>query len=142
MAELFSSEWAAAAKDAINAFPDDDYRDTKLFMFWDWIDVAKASFDGSLAIGDKDSGRYVTFVFKGGTVTEATTSDTVPDATFVLAGDANTWQDIIGGYDAGKAVMYRRLRLISGDVFRFFNRIYLFTESLVAVSKVPTSLSA
>ena len=38
--------------------------------------------------------------------------------------------------------MYRRLMLEGGDVFRFFNRVYLFTESLVALSKVPTDLPA
>jgi hypothetical protein len=38
--------------------------------------------------------------------------------------------------------MYRRLRLEKGDVFRFFNRIYFFTEALVALSKVPASLPA
>ena len=142
MAELFSKEWAAAAKDAINGFPDDAYRETKLFMYWDWIDVAKNSFAGSLAIGDKDADRYVTFTFKDGVVTDAVASDGVPDATFVLAGDQQTWKDIVDGYDAGKAVMYRRIRLVAGDVFRFFNRIYLFTESLVAVSRVETTLPA
>jgi hypothetical protein len=39
-------------------------------------------------------------------------------------------------------MMYRRLRLEQGDVFRFFNRVYLFTESLVAISKVPATLPA
>ena len=64
------------------------------------------------------------------------------DATFVLAGDYAAWKDIAEGYDAGKAVMYRRLRLEQGDVFRFFNRVYLFTESLVAISKIPATLPA
>ena len=67
-------------------------------------------------------------------------SDDGPDATFVLVGDFDVWKDILEGYDSGKAVMYRRLRLEKGDVFRFFNRIYFFTESLVALSKVPAQL--
>ncbi len=147
MAELFSEEWAEAAKDAINTFPDDEYRETKLFMFWDWIDAARKGFKGSLAICARDlpsNGsivpRYVTFAFEDGQVTKATVSDTAGDATFVLAGDYAAWKEIAEGYDAGKAVMYRRLRLEQGDVFRFFNRVYLFTESLVAIAKVPATL--
>jgi hypothetical protein len=147
--DLFSQEWANAARDAINTFPDDAYRETKLFMYWDWIAAAKSGFKGSLAIGVRDlpngsspSPRYVTFAFDDGECTTAMVSNEQPDATFVLAGDYQTWKDIIGGYDAGKAVMYRRLRLEHGDVFRFFNRVYLFTESLVALSKLPATLPA
>jgi putative sterol carrier protein len=149
VADIFSSEWAETARDAINTFPDDAYRDTKLFMYWDWIAAAKSSFEGSLALGVRDmpngssqSPKYVTFAFSGGDCTSAFVSDDAGDATFVLAGDYETWKDIVGGYDAGKAVMYRRLRLEQGDVFRFFNRVYLFTESLVALSKVPATLPA
>jgi hypothetical protein len=142
MSEFFSAEWATQAKDAINNFPDDAYRETKLFMYWDWITAAKKSFNGSWAVGVRDLNRYVTFTFKDGVVTEANPSDEPPEASFVLAGDLATWKDVIGGYDAGKAVMYRRFRLDQGDVFRFFNRIYVFTESLVAMSKVPAELQA
>jgi hypothetical protein len=149
MSELFSEEWARAAKDAINTFPDDEYRETKLFMFWDWITAARTGFNGSLAICARDlpsngsvAPRYVRFVFEDGQVTDATVSDDAPDATFILAGDYAAWKDIAEGYDAGKAVMYRRLRLEQGDVFRFFNRVYLFTESLIAISKVPATLPA
>jgi hypothetical protein len=142
MSDFFSAEWAAAAKDAINEFPDDAYRETKLFMYWDWIAAAKRSFNGSWAVGIRDLDRYVTFTFADGVVTSADVSDEPPDADFVLAGDLATWRDVIAGYDAGKAVMYRRFRLDKGDVFRFFNRIYVFTESLVAMTKVPASLPA
>lgn len=144
---LFSQEWAEAARKAINTFPDDAYRETKLFMYWDWIAAAKSGFNGSLAVGVHDlpngsapSPKYVTFTFADGECASVSLSDDVPDATFVLGGNYETWKDIIGGYDAGKAVMYRRLRLEQGDVFRFFNRVYLFTESLVALSKVPARL--
>ncbi len=142
MAEFFSEAWAAEAKDAINNFPDDTYRETKLFMYWDWITAAKKTFNGSWAVGVRDLNRYVTFTFSDGVVTTAELSDEPPDASFVLAGDLATWRDVMDGYDAGKAVMYRRFRLDKGDVFRFFNRIYVFTESLVAMSKVPADLPA
>ena len=142
MSDFFSTEWANEAKDAINSFPDDAYRETKLFMYWDWITAAKKSFNGSWAVGVRDLGKYVKFTFKDGVIVSADLSDEAPDADFVLAGDLATWRDVMDGYDAGKAVMYRRFRLDKGDVFRFFNRIYVFTESLVAMTKVPAALPA
>lgn len=147
--EFFSQAWADEGRDAINTFPDDAYRETKLFMYWDWIAAAKDKFNGSLAFLIRDlpnngsSGpSSVTFTFADGSCTEAKASGESPEASFVLAGNYDVWKDIIEGYDAGKAVMYRRLRLEGGDVFRFFNRIYLFTESLVALSKIPAKLPA
>ncbi len=152
MAErIFTKEWADEVKQAINTYPDDAYRATKLDLFWMWIDEARKGFDGNLTLGVRDlpsngSSRpaYATFRITGGQVTDTEVRDVAPDdATFVLAGKYDVWKDIIDGdYDSGKAVMYRRLRLEKGDVFRFFNRIYFFTESLVALSKVPAKLPA
>lgn len=145
MAELFSQEWAGDVRNAINSFPDDEYRATKLDMFWDWIKAAREGWSGIWVLGARSNGdaRFVALTIEAGECTKAEVVDEPPeDATYVLAGDFDVWKDILGGYDSGKAVMYRRLRLEKGDVFRFFNRIYFFTESLVALSKVPAKLPA
>jgi hypothetical protein len=148
--DLFSDDWAARVSEAINTYPDDEYRATKLDLFWNWIDEARKGFTGKLVLGVRDlpsngstKAMYAAFAIAEGRVTETSIGDAVPDdATYVLVGDYAVWKDIIEGYDSGKAVMYRRLRLEKGDVFRFFNRIYFFTESLVALSKVPAKLPA
>lgn len=148
MADLFSSEWVADVKEAINSYPDPEYRATKLDLFWNWIDEARKGFTGTLVLCVRDlpsngstKPAFATFDISEGRVTAADVVDAVPDdATYVLAGNYDVWKDIVEGYDSGKAVMYRRLRLEKGDVFRFFNRIYFFTESLVALSKVPARL--
>jgi hypothetical protein len=148
MADLFTQEWTDEVKTAINSYPDDEYRATKLDLYWMWIDAARQGFTGMLVLGARDlpsngSAKpvFATFAIEKGQVTDTTVRDSVPDAaTFVLVGDYAVWKDIVEGYDSGKAVMYRRLRLEKGDVFRFFNRIYFFTEALVALSKVPASL--
>ena len=149
MADLFTQGWADEVKDAINTYPDDEYRATKLDLFWNWIDAARKGFTGTLVLGVRDlpsngasKSAYATFAINEGQVTDTVVQDRVPnEATYVLVGDYDVWKDIVeGGYDSGKAVMYRRLRLEKGDVFRFFNRIYFFTESLVALSKVPAKL--
>lgn len=145
---LFTEAWADEVKDAINGYPDPEYRTTKLDLFWNWIDEARKGFTGMLVLGVRDlpsdgssAAAYATFAITEGRATEAAITEEVPEeATFVLVGNYDVWKDIVEGYDSGKAVMYRRLRLEKGDVFRFFNRIYFFTESLVALSKVPAAL--
>jgi len=150
MAELFTQQWADDVREALNSFPDAEYRATKLDMFWDWIDMARQSFKGSFAVGVRQlpvngaGPKFLELTIEDGKCTKAEITDSQPkDARFVLAGDYDVWRDIIAnGYDCGKAVMYRRFRLEQGDVFRFFNRIYFFTESLVALAKVPATLPA
>ncbi len=117
-------------------------------MYWDWITAAntvqgtpRAERTGPAVQWERTAARYVTFTFADGECTTRSVSDERPGATFVLAGDYAAWKDIAEGYDAGKAVMYRRLRLEEGDVFRFFNRVYLFTESLVATVEGPSGRS-
>ncbi len=148
--DLFSRDWASEVKEAINSYPDPEYRATKLDLFWMWIDEARKGFTGMLVLGVRDlptngstKPAYATFAINEGRVTDTAIVDEVPEeATYVLVGKFDVWKDIIEGYDSGKAVMYRRLRLEKGDVFRFFNRIYFFTESLVALSKVPATIPA
>ena len=148
MAEIFTQEWADEVRNAVNSFPDPEYKATKLDMFWDWITVARKGFSGSVAFGcrglpSNGSGpKYLTLTITDGECTGAEILDEAPgDARYVLSGDYDVWRDIVANdYDCGKAVMYRRIRLERGDVFRFFNRIYFFTESLVALSKVPATL--
>ncbi|MGH2757960.1 MAG: hypothetical protein ACRDKJ_00180 [Actinomycetota bacterium] len=145
---LFTEKWASEVREAINSYPDPEYRATKLDLFWNWIEEARKGFTGMLVLGVRDlpvngstKPAYATFAVNVGRVTDTAIVDEVPEeATYVLVGKFEVWKDIIEGYDSGKAVMYRRLRLEKGDVFRFFNRIYFFTESLVALSKVPATL--
>src|SRR5712692_5738041 len=150
MAELFTQAWADEVRDAVNSFPDPEYKATKLDMFWDWITVARKGFTGSFALGVRNlpnnggGPKFLNLVIEDGECTKAEILDEQPaDARYVLSGDYDVWRDVVAnGYDCGKAVMYRRFRLEQGDVFRFFNRIYFFTESLVALSKVPATLPA
>jgi putative sterol carrier protein len=141
MAEVFTQQWADEVRAAVNSFPDPEYKATKLDMFWDWITVARQGFNGSFALGARDLGKFVKLTIADGECTGAEIVESADDATYVLNGNLDVWRDIIdNGYDCGKAVMYRRFRLEKGGVFRFFNRIYFFTESLVALSKVPATL--
>jgi hypothetical protein len=140
VANLFTQEWADAVREAVNAPPEPAYRDTKLHFYWDWIGEARRTFDGTLVLGDRDLGRYAALRFADGICTDVPITDAIPDdATFALVGGTGDWDAITQGYDTSKAVMYRKLALVSGDVFAFFDRVYFFTEALASIGRIPVS---
>jgi putative sterol carrier protein len=61
--------------------------------------------------------------------------------TYLLTGTYADWQDLMGGYDAGKTIMYRKLRLAHGELLDFFKGVYMWTESLACMQKIPTEFS-
>lgn len=138
MPAFLTQEWAQAVREAVNKPLDEQYKASKLQLYWDWVDQARNTFEGSLALGAKESDRFVRLNYSGG---ECKSAEVVsePDATFALVGTTPDWQQVMGGFDTNKAIMYRKLRLEQGDVFAFFNRVYVFAEALYALSKVPTT---
>ena len=61
-------------------------------------------------------------------------------ATYLQAGELDGWRDLLAGYDVGKSVMYRKLRMDTGDVLAFFKAVYFWTEALACLQRVPTRL--
>ena len=114
---LFSQSWADDVKDAINSFPDDAYRATKLDMFWDWIDAARGGFTGSFVIGVRnlDGGpKYVVFSIDAGKCTKATVADAVPDDATYEIGDATLDVEHRPGHAPGHVWITERT---SGAIF-------------------------
>jgi putative sterol carrier protein len=143
VAAFLSEEWAQQVRDAVGRGPDEEYRKTKIEKYWEWIDMVRGAFVGSLALGvaQPDPGRYLRLEFSGGSCGSASivNREGAYAATFVLEGDDETWHDLLTGYDPGKAIMYRRLMLASGEILEFFNGIYFFVEVLASVVRVPTT---
>jgi hypothetical protein len=48
---------------------------------------------------------------------------------------------MLGGYDVGKMVMYRKLMLEKGDTLQFFTAAFYWTELLAAIQAVPVQAS-
>ncbi|HEY3685444.1 MAG TPA: hypothetical protein VGL93_20610 [Streptosporangiaceae bacterium] len=142
--EFFGPEWAERARAAVDAGPDEELRATKLPTYWGWIDNVRATYDASWALGVtdlRDDGPvYLKLSWRDGTCHAAEIAGGDVDADYVLSGTLAVWRDLLGGDDPGRIVMYRRLRLQSGDVLRFFQGIYFFVESLAAVARVPAAL--
>lgn len=146
---FWSREWAQAAKEAVNAGPSDEVRARKIPRFWEWIDKAKEYVNCQLALAvdglpasrrdclllDLEHGRCVRARL-------ATRDEAEAGATYLLAGSYRDWREIMGGYDMGKAVMYRKLLLEKGEVLEFFKSIYYWTESLACIQRIPTRFSA
>jgi hypothetical protein len=147
--EFWSRDWAKAAKQAWNAGPSAEARSKKIARFWEWIEKAKQHVDCRLALavdGLPGSGArdcLLLDLVQGRCVRArlATRADAEATATYILAASYRDWREIMGGFDLGKAVMYRKLLLEKGEVLVFFKSIYYWTESLACLQRIPTRFS-
>lgn len=142
---FFGPEWAEQARAVVDAGPDDAVLATKLPSYWNWIDGVRATYGKSWALGVTDlpgGPAYLKLSWREGRchAAEIIGPDRTVDADYVLAGPLSVWRDLLDGGDPGRIVMYRKLRLTSGDVLGFFRGIYFFVESLAAISRVPATL--
>jgi hypothetical protein len=147
MARFMSEEWAQTLAERINAWPEPEYRATKLEDFWAWIDAVKPGISGKLALSVRDlpggGPDTLVFAFDAGTITAATVAsraDAEAEADFLLAGDYDDWVSMLGGYDVGKTVMYRKLVLEKGETLLFFMAVFFWTEMLAAMQHTPVEL--
>lgn len=146
---FFTQAWAEAVRDAVDRGPDEEIRAGKLDDYWSWIDRAREEHGEVWALGVRDlpTGRgptpaYLTLRWSSGRCVEAriVAPADLSDAEYVLAGDYADWRELLGGYDAGRMVMYRRFLLEEGPLLPFFRIIYFFVESLGCLARVPAVL--
>jgi hypothetical protein len=149
--EFFSTEWARAVGDALNAGPSPEARADKLPMYWDFFEMIKSVYPASWALGCRDlptalgqSPSYLFIRWAGGAVTESRIigPDDPLDATYLLAMDYQGWKDLHEGYDAQRTVMYRKILLEDGNLLEFFKTIYFFAECIAVIGKVPAGYPA
>ena len=142
--------WAQECRDAINAWPSDERKASKLQDFWDWINMIRPFVTGRLALNVRDmppgaDGDTLALDFDGGTTTAASVldrADAEASSVFLLAGSYADWQAMLGGYDVGKMVMYRKLMLEKGDTLQFFTAAFFWTEMLAIIQSVPVTAAA
>jgi putative sterol carrier protein len=146
--EFFSQAWAEAARAAWNAGPSDAVLLSKLQKYWDWIETAKTRVQGTLGLsatglpeGTPDTlvlelvdGRCVGIERVGH-------ERALAEASYLLVASRADWQQMLEGFDMGKAVMYRKLRLERGEPLDFFKNAYYWKESLACLQRVPTEFS-
>ncbi|MGP4015103.1 hypothetical protein [Saccharopolyspora sp. 5N708] len=137
--QLFSPQWAQEAREVVDRGPDEAIRATKLASYWEWIDRARESYSSSWALGLRETGKYLRLQWSDGKCVDASIRDE-PDADYVLTAEADVWRDILTGEDTGRLLMYRRMRLVHGDVLLFFRGIYFVVESVAAIGRIPASM--
>jgi putative sterol carrier protein len=137
--ELFSPQWAREAREVVDRGPDEAIRATKLETYWEWIDKARESYSASWALGLAETGKYLRLQWSDGKCVEASIGSE-PDADYVLTAGADVWRDILTGEDTGRLLMYRRMRLVRGDILLFFRGIYFVVESIAAIGRIPATL--
>jgi hypothetical protein len=140
---FFSPDWAEAARTAVNAGPSPEVRAAKIERYWEWIERAKSRIDAvwGLGVTDRPGDGCLLLTLRAG-VAEAAELVALDEgrrrATYLLAGTTASWRELMGGYDVGKSVMYRKLMMEVGDLLRFFQAAYLWTEALGCIQQVPT----
>jgi hypothetical protein len=147
---FFSSQWAAAAAEALTAGPSEQARAGKLPMYWDFYDLIKGSHAVSWALGCRDlpaelgkGPAYLVVQWHDGTAQCRIAGPDEPlDATYVLGMDYAGWQALHDGYDAQRTVMYRKILLEEGSLLEFFKTIYFFAECLAIIGAVPAGFPA
>jgi hypothetical protein len=147
MADFMTDPWAQDIKETFNNWPGQDRKASKLQDFWDWINMIRPFVTGRLALNVRDlppdsaaGGDTLVLDFDGGAVAAASVlarADAEPGAVFLLSGSYADWQEMLGGYDVGKMVMYRKLMLEKGDTLQFFMAAFFWTELLAAIQTVP-----
>ncbi|MBE9375874.1 hypothetical protein IQ251_15595 [Saccharopolyspora sp. HNM0983] len=139
--ELFTPRWAGLAREAVQRGPDETVRAGKLDTYWDWIERVRGEHSASWALGmHRATGTsYLRLQWKSGTCTSGEIRRS-PAADYVLAAEPAVWRELLDGADPGRLLMYRRMRLVEGDVLLFFRAVYFVVESLAAVARIPAVL--
>jgi len=145
MTQFMTNAWADECQRVINASPDAERKASKLQDFWDWIDMISPFVTGKLALSVRDlpdggDGDTLVLDFEAGAVTGASVrerGEAEADAAFLLAADYADWLAMLGGYDVGKMIMYRKLMLEKGDTLMFFTAAFFWTELLAAIQSIP-----
>ena len=147
MATFMTQAWARECQAVFNAWPGEQRQASKLQDFWDWIKMIRPFVTGRLALSVRDmppgaDGDTLALDLEAGAVKSAAVLDrteAADGAAFLLAASYADWQLMLGGYDVGKMVMYRKLMLEQGDTLMFFMAAFYWTELLAAIQSVPVN---
>jgi hypothetical protein len=140
---LFGPEWAEAVRHAVDSGPTDEVRAGKLPSYWEWIEDARARHTGTWLLAAPDLPGHLLLEWEQGRCTRAgivgpdAVASTTEAVSYVLTAPLTVWRELLAGADAGRLVMYRRIRLERGDVLTFFRLIYFVVESISALGRVP-----
>ena len=150
---FMSEEWAQAAREIINRWPDEAEQadERKAESYWAYFSRKRGAFDGVLALGasgipGESGSRYLALTFDAaGSCARATIlpePQALATAKIALESTYQTWCDLAGGYDIGKAMTYHKLPLRVGGSVDLLRCVYFVHEVIVATLRVTAGLPA
>lgn len=143
---LFSQEWLDQFTKEIEKGPTPERKENVDENYWNWIDERKKKMDIRLVLvvqdeqGQKD--QFVFFDLIQGKVVNSFVGSAEERGTadFILSGTKEDWYEIIEGpRELTQNMMYRKIRLVQGNLHSFFRSIYFFVEFLRCGIRVPTA---
>ncbi|MBM7645618.1 putative sterol carrier protein [Scopulibacillus daqui] len=146
--QLFSNEWVEQFSSEVKKGPSLERRQAVDDHYWQWIETCKEKMDIRLALVLTEQNhldRYAYFDLKKGEVADSHlgTEEERGTADFILGGSKDDWFEIIKGKrEITQNLMYRKLRLLQGNLHGYFRGIYFFVEFLRAGTRVPTAFEA
>ncbi|WP_251552041.1 hypothetical protein [Neobacillus muris] len=142
---LFSETWVDQFMKETLKGPSPERKEKVDENYWNWIEERKKTLDIRLGLVLKkqnpEDDQYGYFDIVQGSVVQAYsgTSSDRGTADFILAGTEEDWYEIIAGNrELTQNMMYRRIRLVQGNLHEFFRSIYYFVELLRCGIRVPT----
>jgi hypothetical protein len=150
---FMTDEWAQAAREVINRWPDEAEQadERKAESYWAYFSRKRDSFDGLLALGasglpGESGSRYLTLTFDAdGSCSRAAIMpepQALASAKIALEGTYQTWCDLADGYDIGKAMTYHKLPLRVGGSVDLLRCVYFVHEVIVATLRVDAARTA
>lgn len=143
---LLCEEWAAAFAAEANRGPDEARHNGIEENYWAWIDRRKQQMNLTLGLAVKsDEGidSYAYFRMYQGEVVETWCDhgERRGEAELILGGSTQDWTELLtGSRNLSQNIMYRRLRLLQGNLHYFFRNIYFFVEFIRQGLRVPTQV--
>jgi hypothetical protein len=156
-AEVMTEAWAQTVQQLLSSWPDEAAKadERKRETYWDYFDRKRKLFGGTFALGissvpGADGTRYLALTFDdAGTCTQAAIiaePDALATAKIAMVCGYQTWLDLLGGYDIGKAMTYHKLPLQAGSAADVMRYLYFLSElieaAIRATARSPEAVSA
>lgn len=149
MAVMFlSQEWVEQFVQEVKKGPQPERQKKIDENYWRWIQTVKEKMDirlGFLLKTDKDQNDQIAYLdFEKGELIKGHVglAEERETAQFILSGSLSDWQEVLQGpRDITQNMMYRKIKLVQGNLHAFFRNIYFFVEMLRSGFRVETDFT-
>ena len=145
---LFSQDWVEQFRLETLKGPDPKRKEKVEENYWNWIETRQKHLNIRLGLVLKNeheqNDRYAYFDLEQGNIVNSFlgSPEIRGTADFILAGTEEDWYEIIEGpRELTQNMMYRKIRLVQGNLHSFFRSIYFYVELLRCGIRVQTEFA-